>query len=408
MSSTHPLSLETVRKLAVVKQGLHQRPATADRQALLESIHRIGLLQLDTVSVVARSHYLVILSRVGLYNPEDLDALLYPDRHLFQQWAHAACLIPVKDYEYFAPVIHARRGNSHWSLRRVGENPQAVLDEVMAEIKKRGPLASKDFKDSSSDKRSWWNWKPAKAALDVLHTQGYLMIDRRVKFQMYYDLAERVLPASVNTPGKTIDDWNRWAAHQSIKHLGVATAKHASDYYRQKISETQEKLQSLAQEGTIVPIEVEGWKETTYVHADDRTLIEEIENGAHQPKLTTFLSPFDNLTWNRKRLLELFGFEFSIEMYIPKVKRKYGYYLMPILHNGRFIGRIDPKADRKTNTLIIQAMYLEPGEDVNEELLEGLTKAIEEFMAFHGSEKLVIKHTEPNTLQQALQTRINS
>ncbi|MGD9050188.1 MAG: crosslink repair DNA glycosylase YcaQ family protein, partial [Anaerolineae bacterium] len=143
------LSLETARTLAVVKQGLHRRPPAADRQSLLESIRRIGLLQLDTISVVARSHYLVMLSRIGLYDPADLDALLYPDRSLFESWAHAACLIPVEDFAHFAPLIQARRQQppEHWIERRLGDDPQGVLDAVLAEVRQRGPLASRDFED---------------------------------------------------------------------------------------------------------------------------------------------------------------------------------------------------------------------------------------------------------------------
>ena len=402
MSSKYTLALETARKLAVIKQGLHQRPLKADKQALLESIHRIGLLQLDTVSVVARSHYLVMLSRVGLYNQTDLDALLYPDRHLFEQWAHAICLIPIKDYEYFVPIIQARREQTPGRLKRLGNNPQKILDEVLSEIKARGSLASKDFQDSGDGKRSWWNWKPAKIALDILNTQGYLMIDRRVNFQMYYDLAERVLPASTQPASKTKKDWQRWATLQSVKCLGVATADQVRDYYRQKIPEVRTMLETLAQEGLVIPVEVEGWKENAYFASADQQLVNEITDGAYQPTLTSFLTPFDNLTWNRKRLLKLFNFDYRIEMYTPKPKRRYGYYVMPILHKGRFVGRIDPKADRKSKTLIVQALYLEPNEELNEELLIGIRNALYEFMTFHNCENITIKHSEPKTLKKAL------
>ena len=184
------LSLETARTLAVIKQGLHQRPPTADKQTLLDTIRRIGLLQLDTVNVIARSHYLVMLSRVGLYDRADLDALSYPDRSLFESWAHAACLIPVEDYEYFAPVIAARRNNSipPYRLQRMGDDPQAVLDDVLAQIKTNGPMASKDFEDPRKERGTWWEWKPAKHALVVLYDRGQLMVDRRVNFQIYYEL----------------------------------------------------------------------------------------------------------------------------------------------------------------------------------------------------------------------------
>ncbi|MCP4405482.1 MAG: winged helix-turn-helix domain-containing protein [bacterium] len=410
MSSQHTLSLETARTLAVVKQGLHQRPAMADKQTLLESIQNIGLLQLDTVSVVARSHYLVMLSRMGLYDPADLDALLHPDRRLFEQWAHAACLIPVEDYHYFAPVIHARREQPRWHLHRLGKNPQEVLDTVLAEVTQRGPLASKDFEDSEngSGKRTWWNWKPAKAALDILYSQGHLMIDRRVKFQMYYDLAERVLPASADPLSKTIEEWQRWTILRSISCLGVATAEQAGDYYRHKIPLTRATLESVADEGAVIPVAVQGWEKPAYLHVADLPLLEAIRQGACQPTLTTFLSPFDNLTWNRQRLEELFDFEYRIEMYTPKAKRKYGYYVMPILHNGRFVGRIDPKAERKTGTLIVQAIYLEPEQEVSDELLDGLIGALKEFMAFHGSQKLSIEQSAPKTLKKALLDRLKS
>jgi uncharacterized protein YcaQ len=331
---------------------------------------------------------------------------LYPDRCLFQQWAHAICLIPTEDYGYFAPVIQARRKREHGRLKRLGENPQAVLDEVLSEIKERGPLASRDFKDSGDGQRNWWDWKPAKIALDILFTQGYLMVDRRVNFQMYYDLAERVLPASSTPPSKTVDDWQRWATLRSVSCLGVATAQHASDYYRQKIPTTRTLLNTLKDEGAVVPVEVEGWKEQAYLASADIPLIDKLESGLYQTTLTSFLSPFDNLTWNRDRLAAIFGFEYRIEMYTPRAQRKYGYYVLPILHNGRFVGRLDPKADRKTKTLIIRAIYLEPDEKITEDLLNGIVEALREFIAFHGSQKLLIERTEPRALRTAVLDRI--
>ena len=236
MSQKISLSLEAARTLAVIKQGLDCRPPAADKQTLLSTIRRIGLLQLDTVNVVARSHYLVMLSRVGLYDPADLDALLYPDRVLFENWAHAACFIPIEDYPYFAPVIASRRDNSIHPerLKRMGDDPQATLDEVLARIKANGPMASKDFEDPRDQRGTWWDWKPAKHALAALYDRGHLMVDRRVNFQIYYNLPERVLPASTEPPPKTIADYQRWATRQGLSRPGVATASHVSDYYRRR------------------------------------------------------------------------------------------------------------------------------------------------------------------------------
>ncbi|MFC2036556.1 winged helix-turn-helix domain-containing protein [Chloroflexota bacterium] len=394
------LSLETARTLAVVKQGLHQRPGTASRQALLDTIRRIGLLQLDTINVVARSHYLVMLSRVGLYDPTDLDALLYPDRHLFEQWAHAACLIPVEDYVYFAPIILARRDQPlhSWIKDRLGDDPEGVLDGVLAQVRERGPLASRDFEDPRGRRGTWWDWKPAKTALEILFSRGHLMVDRRTNFQRHYDLAERVLPASAGPPVRTVDDWARWATLRGASCLGVATAAHISDYYRQKKPATRTMLRALAAEGVVLPVEVESWKDTAYIDPSDLPLVEQIAAGAHQPTVTTFLAPFDNLIWDRQRVRDLFGFDYRAEMYVPAAQRQYGYYVLPILHRGQLIGRLDPKADRKTETLIVRAIYLEPDQSITDELLAGIASALREFVAFHGSRTLRIERSEPGVL----------
>jgi uncharacterized protein YcaQ len=398
------MSLDTARTLAVVKQGLHRRPPVADRQALLEVIRRIGLLQLDTIHVVARSHYLVMLSRVGLYDRADLDALLYPDRRLFEQWAHAACLIPAEDYEHFAPIILARRKRplQPWLQRRLGEDAQEILDAVLAEVRERGPLASRDFEDTRDQRGTWWDWKPAKTALEILFEQGYLMVDRRENFQRYYDLAERVLPASADPPQHTLGDYHRWASLRAVSCLGVATAPHVSDYYRQKKPATRARIEALAAEGALVPVDVEGWKEIAYLHPADLSLLDEIEAGQHRSTLTVFLSPFDNLIWDRQRVDDLFGFDYRSEMYQPVAKRTYGYYVLPILHQGRLVGRLDPKADRQAGTLIVRALYLEPGQALTGELVVAVAAALAEFVAFHGLERLVIERSEPDALGVAL------
>jgi len=222
-----------------------------------------------------------------------------------------------------------------------------------------------------------------------------------------YDLAERVVPASTAEPTHTIADWQRWSILRSVGCLGIATAKHVSDYYRHKMPVTRAMLNTLAAEELIVALNVAGWKDQAYVLAEDVPLIESIARGKRQPALTTFLSPFDNLTWNRTRLQELFGFEYILGLYVPAKQRKHGYYVTPILHNGRFVGRLDPKADRKTKTLILQAIYLEPDEPLTDELLSGIVNALREFMTFHGSQHLTILHAEPKRLKETILKRID-
>jgi len=401
------LSLDTARILAVVKQGLHHRPLTADKQTLLGAVRQIGLLQLDTINVVARSHYLVMLSRVGPYEPADLDALLYPDRRLFEQWAHAACLIPVEGLGYFHPVILARREGlfQGYTEQRLGDDPQGTLHAVLAEVRERGPVASRDFEDPRGERGTWWDWKPAKTALEVLFNRGYLAVDRRESFQRYYDLAERVLP-DILAPQRTLADYQRWATLRSVSCLGAATVSQISDYYRQKKTATQGTVQALVAEGALLLAEVEGWKDKVYLLPADLKLIDEIQVGGVQSDRTIFLSPFDNLIWDRQRVEDLFDFYYRIEMYTPAAKRQYGYYVLPILHQGQLVGRLDPKADRKTKTLIVRAIYLEPGQPITDELLAGISGALREFMAFHGSEMLRIERSEPETLGPLLLTRL--
>jgi uncharacterized protein YcaQ len=398
------MPLATARTLAVVKQGLHRRPNSADRRTLLDTIRRIGLLQIDAIHVVARSQYLVMLSRVGRYDPSELDALLYPDRQLFEHWAHAACLIPREHYAYFAPLILQRREQTHRRVSHLGSDPQAVLSAVMDEIRQRGPLASKDFEDPDKTRGAWWDLKPAKHALEILLDHGHLLVDRRVGFQRYYDLAERVLPESAETPAKTLTEWRRWATHSGVRQLGVATADHISDYYRQKKADVRAVIATLVDEGSVVPVEVEGWPATAFIDSTDLSTVDQIESGACHSILTTFLSPFDNLIWDRRRVADLFQFDYRLEAYMPAATRsqRFGYFVLPILHRGRLIGRLDPKADRQTKTLIIKGLYLEPDEHLTEEMMGDVTEAVREFMVFHDSESLVIENSNSKPLQEEL------
>jgi hypothetical protein len=206
---------------------------------------------------------------------------------------------------------------------------------------------------------------------------------------------------------RTADDWARWATLRSVSCLGVATAAHISDYYRQKKPATRAMVRALAAEGMVLPVEVEGWKDTAYIDPADLPLVEQIAAGIYQPTVTALLSPFDNLIWDRQRVRDLFGFDYRAEMYVPAAQRQYGYYVLPILHRGRLVGRLDPKADRKTETLIIRAIYLEPGQSITDELLAGIASTLREFMAFHDSQRLQIERSEPGALRDLLLDRLD-
>ena len=381
-----PVTRDTVKRLAVVKQGLHQRPPNSDQAALKRIIERIGLLQLDSISVVARSHYLVMLARAGLYDPADLDALL-DEGFLFESWAHAICQIPMTHY----PWLHAwiqQRGlqETRWHLDKLGDDFEEIVGDVREVVRERGPTSSKDLESQRRGPGGWWNWKPTKVALEYLFDLGELMVSHRSKFQRYYDLTERVLAGRNLTLNKTFADYQRWAVERGLRHLGIATSNHVADYYRLYKRVSADILKELMRTGEVLPVEVEGWKDRAYIHRDDLEIMQDVQNGLHEPQMTLFLSPFDNLFWDRDRDLALWDFHYRIEVYTPKSKRIYGYYVMPILHGCELVGRIDPKVDRKRKRLIFNALYLEKGARQSAALSQGLIRAIEEFMAFHGCE----------------------
>lgn len=391
MTQTIPVTRDHVKRLSVYKQGLHQRPASSDQAAIKRAIERIGLLQMDSISVVARSHYLVMLARAGLYDPAALDALL-DCGFLFETWAHAMCQLPSVHYPWYHAYIRQKRVNeSQWQVDRLDIDMGPIIENVLETIRQRGPLSSKDFESERQGEGGWWNWKPTKVALEYLLDYGELMVSHRVKFQRYYDLPERVLARHDFTLDKSIEDFRRWTIERGLRHIGIATSNHVADYYRQHKRDAAAILGDMRNAGTALPVAVEGWKDQAYIHRDDLALLEAIQSGEHEPQMTLFLSPFDNLFWDRDRDEMLWDFFYRIEVYTPKAKRVYGYYVMPILHGCELIGRIDPKVDRKKKRLIFNNLHLERGVKLNGALNRGVIRAIEEFMAFHECDSFDLK-----------------
>ena len=391
MTTAIPATRQDVKRLSVYKQGLHERPDASDQAALKRIIERIGLLQLDSISVVARSHYLVMLARAGLYDPADLDNLL-DEGFLFETWAHAMCQLPSAHYPWYQAYIQQKRlKESGWQIDRLDIDMAPIIKRVHRTIRENGPMSSKEFESERRGEGGWWNWKPTKVALEYLFDYGELMVSHRVKFQRYYDLPERVLARHNFTLDKSIDDFRRWTIENGLRRTGIGTANQVADYYRQPKRDAAAILADMLETGEALPVAVTDWDAQAYIHRDDLTMLEEIQAGAHEPQQTLFLSPFDNLFWDRGRDEMLWDFFYRIEVYTPKAKRVYGYYVMPILHGCELVGRIDPKVDRKKKRLILNNVHLERGVKLNGALYRGLTGAIEEFMAFHGCESFELK-----------------
>ena len=403
MSNPIQVTREDVKRLAVYKQGLHQRPKTNTQADLKRIIERIGLLQLDSISIVARSHYLVMLARAGLYRRADLDDLL-TSGFVFESWAHAACQIPVAHYPYFHACIQQKQlKETRWHIQKLDGESEAIIKQVLSTIRDQGPMSSKDFKGGRRSSDGWWNWKPAKIALEYLFDRGELMVSHRQKFQRYYDLSERVLADKNLKLDKTLADYQRWTIEQGLRHIGIATIDQIADYYRQPKRTAAAIIKEMRGQGAVRTVEVLGWEDSACIHQDDIPLLDEIKAGQYAPQMTLFLSPFDNLFWHRGRDEMLWDFHYRIEVYTPKPKRVYGYYVLPILHGSELVGRIDPKVDRKEKRLVFHALHLEDKTQVTPEFTRGLIAAIQEFLAFHQCETFELRQCKDTRLKRTLQ-----
>lgn len=396
------LSLDDARALHLAAQGLARRPRRRARKSdVLETIRQMGVLQIDTIHVVARSPYLVLWSRLGAYEPRWLDELLAEGK-LFEYWAHEACFLPIEDYPLFRHRMLAPRGMGWKYPEDWVEANRDVLERVLAHVREHGAVRSADF-ERRDDAGGWWGWKPEKRALESLFTSGALMVARRERFQRVYDLRERVLPTWDDAMLPDPEEAARTLALRAVRALGVTPARWVADYYRTARRETIRRVEALARDGAILPVRVEGADEPWFVHPDRRELAEEAAAGAIRPTLTTLLSPFDPVVWDRERALALFDFDYRLECYTPAPKRKYGYFVLPILHRGRLVGRLDAKAHRSDGVFEIKTLYLEPRVRPTPRLAADLARAFRDAAEWHGTPTVRITKTEPEGFGRLLE-----
>ncbi len=404
--------LHSLRTLALHTQGLTRANGTESAptgEAIRALVEQIGCVQIDTLQMVQRSHYLALWSRLGSYETADFDRLIYSgkDSVLMEQWRHAASIIPLTTYRHQLPRMRSRRETPATYTARwlAEESNQKMLVEVKERIRREGPLRSADFKYDGPKRGSWWDWKPAKYALEVLFSYGDLMISDRVNFQRFYELTERALPDWVNADEPTQEEADRFFVEQGARALGVCRPGQTGDYAHRKRGVTNRIAGEMIVEGVLVEIQGElanGEIETLVVHRDNLGLLEQAAAREIVPERTTFLSPFDNLFWAQRRDLDLWGFWQSLEAYKPAEQRKYGYFCLPILHKGRLAGRFDPKLERKTGTLRLKAMYLEKGVTAGDELVRDVAEAMRDFLAFHEADDLVIEASKPKVFGKKL------
>ncbi len=359
------LSAAEARRLAIAAQGLGRtHPERAGRGDIARTVERLGLLQIDSVNVLVRAHYMPLFSRLGAYDAGDLDRLAYRGarRKFFEYWAHEASLVPVGLHANFRwRMDDARDGRGTYSaIAAFGRENKAAIARVLAEIRDRGALAASELSGSTGGKAGWWGWSDAKRAVEWLFWSGALTTARRetAGFTRIYDLPERVLHGDVvNAPTPARDAAQRALLLHAVRALGVATAGDLRDYYRLPAKETPARILELVENGDLVPVTVEGWGKPAYLDARARI--------PRQVSATALLSPFDPLIWRRERAERLFDFHYRIEIYTPAHKRQFGYYCLPVLVGDRIVGRFDLKADRRDGVLRVEAAHAEAGVDLD-------------------------------------------
>jgi uncharacterized protein YcaQ len=352
------LSACQARRIALASQGLAARrpegPAT--RRDLRKLALRLGAIQIDSVNVLARAHYLPAFSRLGVYPLALLEDEAWGKRpSLFEYWGHAASLMPLA----LQPLLRWRMTRTramregHWG--KFSRERHDYIGRVLAEVERRGAVTGGDFADGPR-KRGWWNWSHGKHALEWLFAAGLIATKTRRGFERVYDLTERVIPRAVlEQPTPDEPDAHRALLMIAARAMGVATEGDLRDYFRMPVTETRACLADLVAAGELQLVDVEGWRQSAYLAADAKV--------PRALAACTLLSPFDSLIWRRERTERLFGTRIRLEIYTPAHKREHGYYVLPFLLGESIAARVDLKADRQARRLLVQAAHLEPGAD---------------------------------------------
>jgi uncharacterized protein len=414
---TRTISPTTARRLAISVQLLDGANATAQAppgpERLLDTVRATRCLQLDPISVVARSHQLVVWSRVGPYELEDLDILLWKDRSLFEYWAHRASIVLTEDYPIHSVMMRGYpKGDKPYRIRarewmRANDGLRKL---ILRRLKLEGPLPSRAFEDRSQKgwrSTGWTNERNVSRMLDMLWTQGRVMVAGRDGLQKTWDLSERCLPEWTPRDMLSAAACVHLAAQHSLRALGLGTERHVREHFIDgRYPGLGPMLARLRREGLIQPVRIADgdveWPGTWFVHTDHVELVDRIEEGEWRPR-TTLLSPFDNLIIARDRTEVLFDFYYRMEIYVPRPKRKFGYYAMPILHGDRIVGLVDPAMDRKSGRLTIHSVHLTaPGRGLDAASGSAVRAAIDDLARFLGANDLEFETPAPEPWRRAL------
>lgn len=380
------LTIQEARTLAIHSQLLNQPLPAKGKAALLDVIEHLGYIQIDTISVVARAHQHVLWTRLPDYQESDLKTLEEKDRAVFEYWAHAASYLPMRDYRFsLVRKSEFLNGETVWF-----EKNHKLIHYVFDRIKAEGPLQSKDFENPDKGKKSEtngmdWSRNPVNLALRLLFMEGKIMVSHRRGFQKTYDLPERILPSHVDTTPPDRETYARYLIGRDARAHGLIKARETAYLLKNMRTPVNRVLREMVEEGLLVEAQVEGRDgETYFVHAP---LLEQFPTGSSRREMT-ILSPFDNLVIQRKRLSELFDFDYTLECYVTAPKRKFGYFSLPVLWGDRFAGQLDLKADRRSQTLIIKNLQWEKGLGTKAADKKALSRSLRNFATFNGCNRV--------------------
>ncbi|WP_400263060.1 winged helix-turn-helix domain-containing protein [Sphingobacterium sp. SG20118] len=382
------------QRLTLSSQGLTQTSQFgAGKNAVLRTLEHLGYLQIDTLSIVERAHHHTLWTRVKDYKTHYLEELM-AERKVFEYWFHAASYIPMKDFRYVLPqMLNIKRTDTHY----YNADPR-IMKYVLDTIRAEGPKRARDFENETKKQGSWWSWKPTKVALERLFMQGDLMISERNGMQKIYDLTERVLPKSVDLTVPTPIEFAEYLVKTFLRAYGIITFKQITYLRTGEIlrKNVRDVLQSLVREKIIHQIEVDGFP-LMYAYNDLS------ENNFKKPQANIqILSPFDNSIIHRERIKDFFNFDFRLECYLPKERRLYGYFCLPLLFGDIFIGRLDCKAHRNIKKLEIIHLHIE-NTNIDVELwLDQFVKSIKDFAIFNGCESMILTKVSPLEFEYTL------
>ncbi|ADD41923.1 winged helix-turn-helix domain-containing protein [Stackebrandtia nassauensis] len=370
MSVPEKLSNPQARRIALAAQGFHAPRPSGKRDArhLRKVLSHTQLLQIDSIYVLERAHYVPVFSRLGAYPHALVDKAAYHGRKrsLFEYWGHAASLLPVELFPLLRWRMDAAEEHAWGGMVRIARDNPGLVDRLYEEVRARGPVSARELEEEAPRTRDqWgWNWSDTKSALEWLFRCGRVSVAARPSFERYYDITERVIPAEVlNTPAPDRAEAHRQLMAKSAASLGVATEVELRDYFRLPVADARAALRDLVEDGTVHQVIVEGSDKPAYLHRDARA--------PRRVRARALLSPFDPLVWHRDRTLRLWDFFYRIEIYVPEAKRVHGYYVLPFLLGEHLVARVDLKADRAAGVLRVPAAWREEHVDGDTELVAG-------------------------------------